>query len=93
LSSAKAMPVSLFYQRSRLRRSVINLDLQHWKTGQQFCCRLFGSIVFRKLGFEMPIDDNRVSVSGRDVSPLNISRLLFFDAESWLFLISYFCAI
>jgi hypothetical protein len=29
--------------------------------------------------------------SGRDVSPLNISGSLFFDAESWLFHFSYFC--
>jgi hypothetical protein len=38
----------------------------------------------------MPIDDYRVSNSGDDVSPLNISGLLFFDAESWLFHVSYF---
>jgi hypothetical protein len=29
---------------------------------------------------------------GRDVSPLNISRLLCFDTESWLFHVSYFWA-
>jgi hypothetical protein len=39
------------------------------------------------------IDDYRITVGWRDVSPLNIPRLLFFDAESWLFHVSYFCAI
>jgi hypothetical protein len=33
----------------------------------------------------MPIDDYRVSTRGGDISPLNISRLLFFDAESCFF--------
>jgi hypothetical protein len=46
-----------------------------------------------KLGFEMPIDDYRVSTRGGDISPLNISGLLFFDAESWLSHVNYFCAI
>jgi hypothetical protein len=41
----------------------------------------------------MPIDDYRVSTRGHDISPLNISGLLFFDAQSWPFHISYFCAI
>jgi hypothetical protein len=60
--------------------------LQHWIVGQQFFGCLFGGIFVRKLGFEMPIDDYRVSNSGDDVSPLNISGLLFFDAESCFFM-------
>jgi hypothetical protein len=92
-NSSIALQWTLFHRCSRLRRTVINLDLQHWKVRQQFCCRLLGSIFFRKLGFEMPVDDNRVSVYRRDVSPLYISRLLFFDAQSWLFHVSYFCAV
>ena len=86
-------PTLLFHQRSGLCRSVENLDLQHWIVGQQFCSCLLCSTFFGKLGFEMPIDDYRVSTRGGDISPLNISRLLFFDAESWLFHVSYFCAI
>jgi hypothetical protein len=35
----------------------------------------------------------RVSVYGRDVSPLDISWMLFFDAKSGLFHVSYFGAI
>jgi hypothetical protein len=81
--------LSLFHQRSGLCRSVVNLDLQHWIVGQQFFRRLFGGTFVRKLGFEMPIDDHRISNSGNDVSPLDISGLLFFDAESWLFHVSY----
>jgi hypothetical protein len=46
-----------------------------------------------KVGFEMPIDDHRIPIGGGDVSPLYISWLLFFDAESRFFHISYFCAI
>jgi len=45
------------------------------------------------LGFEMPIDDHRIPNGGDDVSPLYISWPLFFDAESWVFHVSYFCAI
>jgi hypothetical protein len=85
VSVGKGGFLSLFHQRSGLCRSVVNLDLQHWIVGQQFFGCLFGGTFVRKLGFEMPIDDYRVSNSGDDVSPLNISGLLFFDAESWLF--------
>jgi hypothetical protein len=80
------------HQRSAFCRSVVNLDLQHWKTRQQFFGCFVGSTLFRKLGFEMAIDDYRVSSSGRDVSPLNISGLSFFNAEGWFFHFSYFCA-
>jgi hypothetical protein len=83
----------LFHQRSGLGRSVVNLDFQHWILCQQFCGRLPCSIFFGKLGFEMAIDDYRVSTRGHNISPLNISGPLFFDAESWLFHFSYLCAI
>jgi hypothetical protein len=43
--------------------------------------------------FEMAIDDYRISTKRCDVSTLDISRLLFFDAKSRLFHISYFCAV
>jgi len=33
----------------------------------------------------MPIDDYRIPIGGGDVSPLYISWLLFFEAESWFF--------
>lgn len=75
-------PTFLFHQRSGLCRSVVNLDLQHWIVRQQIFGCLFGSTFFRKLGFEMPIDDYRVSTRGRDIGALNISGLLFFDMES-----------
>jgi len=45
------------------------------------------------LGFEMPIDDHRIPNGGDDVSPLYISWPVFFDAGSWFFHVSYFCAI
>jgi hypothetical protein len=35
----------------------------------------------------------RAPVSGRDISPLNISRLLLFDTKSRLFHVGYFCVI
>jgi hypothetical protein len=78
-------PTFLFHQCSSLCRSVVNLDLQHWIVGQQFVGCFFRGTLVRKLGFEMPIHDYRVSNRGRDISPLNISGLFFFEAESWLF--------
>jgi hypothetical protein len=40
----------LFHQPSGLRRSVVNLDLQHWVVELQFAGCFFGSTLFRKLG-------------------------------------------
>jgi hypothetical protein len=35
---------------------------------------------------ETTIDNNRVSMFGRDVGPLDTSWLLLFDAKSWFFI-------
>src|SRR5207253_9919243 len=93
LLSACRQPTFLFHQSSGLCRSVVDLDLQHWIVGLQLAGCLFGGTFVRKLGFEMPIDHYRVANRRRDISPLNISGLWFFDVESWLFHVHYFCAI
>ena len=67
---------------SGLCLGIVDLDLQHWVSCQQFCRELVGSTLFRKLSLKVSIDNHRVSGLGRDTSPLNISGLLLFDAES-----------
>src|SRR5437588_13123282 len=73
---------------SSLRHTIVNLNLQHWVSRQQFCCCLLGGTLLREVIFEVPIDNHRVSGFRRDVSPLNISGLVLFDAESWFLHVS-----
>jgi hypothetical protein len=85
---SRGPPTFLFHQCSSFGGSVVNFNFQHRVVRKQFFCCLLRSTLFRELGFEMPIDDHRVSTRGRDISPPYISGLLFFDAESRFFHVS-----
>ena len=67
---------------SGLRLGIVDLDLQHWVSCQQFRRNLLGSTLFRKVSLKVSVDNHHVAGFGRDISPLNISGLLLFDAES-----------
>ena|SRR5437868_1220124 len=80
------------YFRSDPRPRIVNFDAQHWVSCQQFCRCLLGCTLFREVIFEVATYHHRVSGSGRDIRPLNISWLRFFYAESW-FLHVALCAV
>jgi hypothetical protein len=82
-----------FNQRSRFRRSVIDLDPQHRIVRQQFFRSFLCSGLTLALCLEMPIHNKCKTACWRNISALNISWLLLLDLKRRLFHGSDLCAI